>query len=85
MVIPLLFSKDVNEIIGSRMGTTFFIAFLAFVVCWSFAIPVGILVAVKQYTFIDYFFTFLGFIGLAVPGFLVSPGIDVYILLRALA
>ena len=66
------FSKDVNEIIGNRMGRTFFIAFLAFIVCWSFAIPVGILVAVKQYTFIDYFFTFLGFIGLAVPGFLLA-------------
>jgi peptide/nickel transport system permease protein len=66
------FSRDVNDIIGSRMGMTFFISFLAFVVCWSFAIPVGILVAVKQYTFIDYFFTFIGFIGLAVPGFLLA-------------
>ncbi len=66
------FSQPVNEIIGSRMGMTFFIAFLAFVVCWSFAIPVGILVAVKQYSLIDYFFTFLGFIGLAVPGFLLA-------------
>lgn len=66
------FGKDVNEILGSRMGTTFFISFLAFIVCWSFAIPVGILVAVKQYTIIDYIFTFLGFIGLAVPGFLLA-------------
>ncbi len=66
------FGKDVNEILGSRMGTTFFISFLAFIVCWSFAIPVGVLVAVKQYTFVDYFFTFLGFIGLAVPGFLLA-------------
>ncbi len=66
------FSRDVNEIIGSRMGMTFFIAFLSFVVCWSFAIPVGVLVAIKQYTIIDYFFTFLGFIGLAVPGFLLA-------------
>lgn len=67
-----VFSQPVNDIIGSRMGMTFFIAFLAFVVCWSFAIPVGVLVAVKQYSFIDYFFTFLGFIGLAVPGFLLA-------------
>jgi len=67
-----VFSKDVNEIIVSRMGMTFFIAILAFVVCWSFAIPVGILVAVKQYTFIDYLFTFIGFIGLATPGFLLA-------------
>ena len=66
------FSQDVNKIIGNRMGTTFFISFLSFIVCWSFAIPVGILVAVKQYSFIDYFFTFLGFIGLAIPGFLLA-------------
>ena len=54
------------------MGMTFFIAFLAFVVCWGFAIPVGIFVAVKQYSLADYFFTFLGFIGLATPGFLLA-------------
>jgi peptide/nickel transport system permease protein len=66
------YSKDVNLVIGSRVGMTFFIAFLAFLVCWSFAIPVGILVAVKQYSFLDYLFTFLGFIGLAVPGFLMA-------------
>jgi peptide/nickel transport system permease protein len=67
-----VFAQKVNDILASRMGTTFFIAFLAFVVCWSFAIPVGILVAVKQYSFIDYFFTFLGFLGLAIPGFLLA-------------
>ena len=66
------FQKNVNLVIGERMGMTFFIAFLAFIVCWSFAIPVGILVAVKQYSVIDYFFTFLGFIGLATPGFLLA-------------
>ncbi len=66
------FGKAVNDVIGERMGMTFFIAFLAFVVCWSFAIPVGILVAVKQYSVLDYVFTLLGFIGLAVPGFLLA-------------
>jgi peptide/nickel transport system permease protein len=66
------FSQPVNKIIGSRMGMTFFIAMLSFIVCWSFAIPVGILVAIKQYSAIDYLFTFLGFIGLAVPGFLLA-------------
>jgi ABC-type dipeptide/oligopeptide/nickel transport system permease component len=45
-----VFSKDVNEIIGSRMGMTFFILSCLcgmLVVCH----PVGVLVAVKQYTF----------------------------------
>jgi peptide/nickel transport system permease protein len=67
-----VWQRPVNEILLSRMGMTFFIAFLAFVVCWGFAIPVGIFVAVKQYSLADYFFTFLGFIGLATPGFLLA-------------
>jgi len=65
-------NKPVNDILLGRMGMTFFIAFLSFVVCWGFAIPIGIYVAIKQYSIADYFFTFLGFIGLAVPGFLLA-------------
>jgi len=64
--------KPVNDVLLSRLGMTFFIAFLAFVVCWGFAIPIGMLVAVKQYSITDYFFTFIGFIGLATPGFLLA-------------
>ena len=64
--------QPVNEILIGRMGMTFFIAFLAFLVSWGLAIPVGIYVAVKQYSFADYFFTFIGFIGLATPGFLLA-------------
>lgn len=64
--------QPVNEILLGRMGMTFFIAFLAFLVSWGFAIPVGIYVAVKQYSVADYFFTFIGFIGLATPGFLLA-------------
>jgi peptide/nickel transport system permease protein len=65
-------NRPVNDILMSRMGMTFFIAFLSFVVCWGFAIPIGIYVAIKQYSIADYFFTFLGFIGLAMPGFLLA-------------
>jgi peptide/nickel transport system permease protein len=64
--------RPVNEILLSRMWMTFFIAFLAFVVSWGFAIPVGIYVAVKQYSLADYFFTLVGFFGLATPGFLLA-------------
>ena len=67
-----VWQRPVNEILLGRMGMTFFIAFLAFVVCWGFAIPIGIFVAVKQYSLADYFFTFIGFIGLATPGFLLA-------------
>jgi peptide/nickel transport system permease protein len=65
-------SRKVSDVIGPRIGTTFFIALLSHIVTWSVAIPVGIYVAVKQYSVLDYIFTFLGFIGVATPGFLLA-------------
>jgi len=67
-----VWQRPVNDILLSRMGMTFFTAFLAFLVSWGLAIPIGIFVAVKQYSFADYFFTFIGFVGLATPGFLLA-------------
>ncbi len=36
------------------------------------ALPIGIYSAVKRYSLGDYIFTFIGFIGLAVPGFMLA-------------
>lgn len=65
-------NKPVKEVIMSRMWLTFMIALGSAIFTWIIAIPIGIFVAVKQYSIFDYFFTFLGFIGLAVPGFLLA-------------
>jgi peptide/nickel transport system permease protein len=65
-------NEPVNDIIGSRLGATFGIALGTTIFVWLMALPIGVFVAVKQYTAADYFFTFLGFIGLAVPGFLLA-------------
>lgn len=65
-------NKPVKEVIMSRMWLTFLIALGSALFTWVIAIPIGIFVAVKQYSVFDYFFTFLGFIGLAVPGFLLA-------------
>jgi peptide/nickel transport system permease protein len=35
-------------------------------------LPIGIYSAVRQYSFADYIFTFVGFVGLAVPNFLLA-------------
>ncbi len=67
-----LWGEPVNDVLLGRMGMTFFIALLSFIVCWGLAIPIGIFVAVKQYSIADYVFTFLGFVGLATPGFLLA-------------
>jgi peptide/nickel transport system permease protein len=65
-------NKPVKEVIGERIVLTFVIALSTTIFVWAVAIPIGIYVSVKQYTVADYFFTFLGFIGLATPGFLVA-------------
>jgi peptide/nickel transport system permease protein len=64
--------KPVKDVIGSRMPLTFAIALLAWIVSWGIAIPIGIFAAVRPYSIADYFFTFIGFIGLAVPPFLLA-------------
>lgn len=65
-------NKPVNDVIGERIVLTFLIAFLTALFVWVIAVPIGIFVSVRQYTLADYFFTLLGFIGLAVPGFLLA-------------
>jgi peptide/nickel transport system permease protein len=65
-------NKPVNEIIWDRVGYTVLISFLAMIFTWAVAVPIGIYSAVKRYTIWDYILTFLGFIGIATPGFLLA-------------
>ena len=44
----------------------------AIILTWGIALPIGIYSAVRQYSFADYIFTFVGFVGLAVPNFLLA-------------
>jgi peptide/nickel transport system permease protein len=39
---------------------------------WIVAVPIGIFSATHQYSIVDYIATFLGFIGVATPGFLLA-------------
>jgi len=64
--------KPVTELIGERILLTTIISIVTLLFTWSIAIPIGIYSAVKQYSWQDYLFTFLGFIGLATPGFLLA-------------
>jgi len=48
------------------------VSFGALIITWSLALPIGIYSAVRQYSIGDYIFTFLGFIGIAVPNFLLA-------------
>jgi ABC-type dipeptide/oligopeptide/nickel transport system permease component/ABC-type transport system substrate-binding protein len=64
--------KLVNQIVGDRILLTILISLGTILFTWFFAIPIGIYSAVKQYSIGDYILTFLGFIGMCVPGFLLA-------------
>lgn len=66
------YGKPVKEVIGQRIMLTMVISLASLLFVWATAIPIGIYAATHQYTFFDYIFTFLGFIGMAIPGFLLA-------------
>ena len=41
-------------------------------VVWLIAIPIGVFSATRQYSFFDYFWTFVGVVGLGTPNFLLA-------------
>ena len=66
------YRRPVAEVIGDRLLLTMVVATAAVVFVWVVALPIGIFSANRQYSFADYLFSFLGFIGLAIPNFLLA-------------
>jgi len=66
------FGMPVNDVIGERLLLTMILAAGTIVFIWLVAIPIGIVSAVRQYSIWDHTFTFFGFVGLAVPDFLLA-------------
>jgi peptide/nickel transport system permease protein len=64
--------RPVLEVIGDRLPLTLVVSFAALLFTWLLALPIGIYSAIRQYSVFDYIFTFVGFIGLAVPNFLLA-------------
>jgi len=62
----------VKNLIWERLGLTVILTGLTIIFTWAMALPIGVLSAVRQYSLLDYFFTFIGFIGLAIPNFLLA-------------
>ncbi len=68
----LQWNKSVNEILQERVPMTVVISLSALIFSWIVAVPIGIYSATHKYSLLDYLFTFLGFIGVATPGFLLA-------------
>lgn len=64
--------QPVLNIISEQMVLTLIVAVAATILTWVLAVPIGIYSAVKRYTAGDYTLTFLGFLGLAVPSFMLG-------------
>ena len=62
----------VSDLIGERIMWTLAVSICTLIISFLIAIPVGIYSAVKKYSIGDYIVTFIVFIGMAVPGFLLA-------------
>lgn len=64
--------RPVNQLIWDRIGFTMLITFATTLFIWVVALPIGIYSATHQYSVGDYVVTFFGFLGLAIPNFLLA-------------
>jgi peptide/nickel transport system permease protein len=65
-------NRPVADVIGDRLALSMVVSLAAIIFTWVMALPIGILSAVRKYSIFDYGLTFLGFVGLAVPSFLLA-------------
>ena len=64
--------KPVWSLIKERLLLTMIISFTSLLFIYLVSIPIALYSATHQYSFLDYIFTFLGLIGLAIPNFLLA-------------
>lgn len=64
--------RSVNSLVGDRVVLTFWVSLGTLLFTWAVALPIGIYSAVRQYTFGDYLLSFVGFIGMCLPNFLLA-------------
>jgi peptide/nickel transport system permease protein len=68
----LEYSRPVSELVNQRLLMTIILGVFTIAFTWTLAMPIGILSAVKQYSWMDYLFTFLSYFGVGTPNFLLA-------------
>ncbi len=68
----LEWNQPVSKLIADRLPWSLAISVASFFLAYAIAIPIGLYSATRQYSLGDYFFTLIGFIGLATPNFLLA-------------
>jgi len=70
--VSLQHQRTVADLLGERLPITLAIMIPTTIFVYIVAVPVGIYSAVRQYSILDYVFSFFGFAGLAIPNFLFA-------------
>ncbi|MDY0882018.1 ABC transporter permease [Dongia soli] len=65
-------NMPVREVVGDSLWLTVVVTLATTLFVWLISFPIAIYSAVRQYSIGDYVFTFLGYIGLATPSFLIA-------------
>jgi len=68
----LTFRMPVTKVLGDRIWFTVILSVVTIGLSYIIAIPLGIYSAMRQYSAGDYFFTILGYLGMATPAFLFA-------------
>jgi len=66
------YDRPVTEVIGDRVFLTFVVSFATVLFTWIVAFPIALYSATHRYSWADHGLTFLGFLGLATPNFLLA-------------
>jgi len=66
------YNQPVETVIGPALPLTILLNFATILFVYVVSLPIGVYSAMKQYSFGDYLFTFIGYIGLATPNFLLG-------------
>ncbi|MGL4608406.1 MAG: ABC transporter permease [Trueperaceae bacterium] len=67
-----LYDEDAGRIIRDRLPVTLIISVTTLLFVWFIAVPVGIYSAMKKYSPGDYSVSFLTFLGMSIPDFLLA-------------
>jgi len=65
-------NKPVSTLLAERLPLTITISLFTAIFIYTVAIPIGIYSAIHQYSLADYSLTVVGYIGLAIPNFLLA-------------
>ena len=64
--------RPVKELIWERLMLTIILSLASLFVGWFIAIPLGVYSATHQYSILDYIVTFISFVGVGTPGFMIA-------------